>query len=72
MDKEIKIAIVILGIVMVIIAPLSLYFYENPCQEYKTSCHYGTRNTHPIECNASIDSVPEGYSISRVRSCVKR
>lgn len=63
----------ILVILLVAVVLLVVVMDEKPCKEYKTSCHYGgARSTHNIECNASIDSVPLGYSIHQSRSCIRR
>lgn len=71
MRQETIFIIIMLGILIASLFGV-LYLYTNPCQEFKTSCHYGTRNTYAIDCGDPIDSVPEGYSVHRETRCVKR
>ena len=69
MDKELKIAILVLLLTLVVLIGGLLYPNENPCQEYEVRCFYGTRNTHTIDCN---ESAPSGYVIHTERSCIRR
>lgn len=71
-NKHLIMLAALVAITAIVVAGVGIYLNENPCQEYKTICFYGTRNTHTIDCNDSIESVPEGYSIHRERSCIKR
>lgn len=48
-----------------------IYLEANPCEEYKTSCHYGTRNLHQIDCN-NEGGVPDGYTFHKETRCIRR